>query len=121
MTRLTVSSPRLGASPRGLGSASSLVPAASPWREWYKTTEWRKLRQRVLRRENYTCRACGRVCGGAYPADDSPTCDHVAPHRGSRERFFDEANLQVLCKSPCHDRHKQTLEQASRHQIGVWD
>lgn len=29
--------------------------------------------------------------------------DHVVPHRGDDELFWDEANWQPLCK-PCHDR-----------------
>lgn len=46
-------------------------------------------------------------------------CDHVKPHRGDERLFWDEANLQTLCK-PCHDRDKQREEQASRAERGVW-
>ena len=29
--------------------------------------------------------------------------DHIIPHKGNLELFWDEGNLQALCKS-CHDR-----------------
>ena len=29
--------------------------------------------------------------------------DHIIPHKGNLELFWDEDNLQALCK-PCHDR-----------------
>ena len=38
--------------------------------------------------------------------------DHKKPHRGSAALFWSEGNLQVLCASPCHSKHKQTLERA---------
>lgn len=36
--------------------------------------------------------------------------DHVVPHRGDVDLFFDATNLQSLCK-PHHDRDKQLMEQ----------
>lgn len=29
--------------------------------------------------------------------------DHIKPHKGDRNLFWDESNWQALCK-PCHDR-----------------
>jgi len=42
--------------------------------------------------------------------------DHKTPHKGDEGLFFDELNLQSLCK-PCHDSAKQRLEK-SGHLIG---
>lgn len=97
--------------------------SSAPWRGWYKTARWRKVREVILLRDCYTCQwpGCGRVLGGKSPADDSPTVDHKRPHRGDERLFWAESNLQVLCKWPCHDKHKQALEQESRHHVGVWD
>lgn len=99
------------------------VQSSAPWRAWYKTKRWRDTKERVHIRDGYTCQAkgCGRVLVGKSPDDDSPVCDHVRPHRGDERLFWSESNLQTLCKSPCHDRHKQKLEQESRHHSGVWD
>lgn len=35
--------------------------------------------------------------------------DHIEPHKGNDELFWDQGNWQALCK-PCHDRHKQGQE-----------
>lgn len=86
-----------------------------PWRAWYKTARWQKLRWSVLVRDRFTCRECGRIT-----ADTSQlVADHKQPHRGNEELFWDPSNIQCLCK-PCHDSVKQVEEQASLHQRGVW-
>jgi 5-methylcytosine-specific restriction protein A len=83
-----------------------------PWRAWYKTARWLRLRSQVFLRDLYTCRLCRQVTASAI-------CDHIKPHRGDDRLFFDEANLQTLCKQ-CHDSIKQADEQQSLHQRGVW-
>lgn len=89
---------------------------AAPWRKWYKLARWRTLRFVIFLRDHYTCRLCGKL-----EANTSLLiCDHVKPHRGDERRFWDETNLQTLCK-PCHDGAKQKAEQASRYHGGVWD
>ena len=124
---------RLSLSPRRASFASARLtkptdtaappPSLSsrPWRAKYASKRWQALRLVVLARDHYTCRHCRRVCPGKSPAPDSPVVDHVRPHRGDDRLFWAETNLQVLCKSPCHDQHKQALEQESRHHQGVWD
>ena len=90
---------------------------AAPWRAWYNTARWRVLRLKVMLRDLYTCQrqGCGRI-----EADTSRlVCDHVNAHRGDAALFWDESNLQTLCK-PCHDTLKQREEQASLQQRGVW-
>ena len=59
---------------------------------------WRKARLSHLH-SNPLCVECGRkgfVVGAAV-------VDHIAPHRGNQELFWDKDNWQSLCK-PCHDR-----------------
>lgn len=79
------------------------------WRPWYGTARWRELRKAVLLRDLYTCQwpGCGRVGGRLV-------VDHRRPHRGDERLFWDDRNLQTLCKSPCHDKHKQALEVSGR-------
>lgn len=125
MARLSSMPPRLGAYGHRLKVADGPRIAAhtrdtAPWRSWYKTSRWQKLRAVTLVRDAYTCRACRRVCAGKYPADDSPVIDHIQAHRGDEGLFWLETNLQVLCKAPCHDRHKQKQEQSTRYQTGDW-
>jgi len=120
MTRLRQAPPRLGAcgpTVRGPAVAQPMaVVPGNPLRGLYSTARWRKLRWSMFVRDLFTCRMCGRL-----ESDHSRlVCDHIAPHRGDLALFWSEANLQTLCKSPCHDQHKQAEEAASRHVIGVW-
>lgn len=54
---------------------------------------WTKLRKAWLVSEPF-CRSCGAA---------ADTVDHVIPHRGDVAIFWDQENLQSLCKA-CHDR-----------------
>lgn len=75
------------------------------WRRWYKTSRWQKLRWSVLVRDLFTCQMCKRV-----EADTSLLVgDHKTPHRGDERMFWDEANIQCVCKR-CHDSEKQRQE-----------
>lgn len=79
-------------------------PESRPWRLWYKTARWLRMRAAQLRREPL-CRYCmerGRTTAATV-------ADHRTPHRGDRALFFDADNLQSLCK-PCHDGAKKSLE-----------
>ena len=56
------------------------------------TARWQRLRRRVLARDGYRCRACGKA--------GRLECDHVQPvQRGGAP--WDVGNLQVLCRT-CH-------------------
>lgn len=88
-----------------------------PWRAWYNTARWRKLRLEILLRDSFTCQMpqCGRLEGNTSLL----VCDHIDPHRGDEHKFWDKGNLRCVCK-PCHDTLKQREEQASLNQRGVW-
>jgi 5-methylcytosine-specific restriction endonuclease McrA len=83
--------------------------AGQPWRQWYKTARWQRLRWSVLVRDAFTCRICDQV-----EADTSQlVADHRLPHHGGPVLFWDEANLQCLCKI-CHDGEKRRLERSGK-------
>lgn len=83
----------------------------SPWRKWYTTTRWRALRLKIFTRDLFTCQWPG--CGHMTSDTSQLVADHKDPHHGDAALFWDEDNLQTLCK-PCHDRHKQRAERAAR-------
>lgn len=96
------------AAPLGEVSRSRQRDATQHWRAWYKTARWQRLRWSILLRDLFTCRRCGLLA-------DSPdlVADHVMPHRGDEEMFWDAGNLQCLCKA-CHDGEKQREERRHR-------
>ena len=117
MARLSNLKPRLGSLPTRLGYAPGderardrQRNASQVWRSWYRSARWRRLRERILTRDLFTCRMCGLLHAGKGTA----VVDHVKPHRGDEVLFWQESNLQVLCKSPCHDKHKQAQERSGR-------
>lgn len=59
----------------------------------YNTAAWQTLRGELLL-DTPLCRKCGAVATEA---------DHVRPHNGDKELFFDRGNLQALCKE-CHKK-----------------
>jgi len=59
---------------------------------------WRKASQ-AYRKANPVCVYC-RDKGLVSPAQE---VDHIKPHKGIQELFWDESNWQSLCK-PCHSR-----------------
>lgn len=65
-------------------------------RRWYRTPRWFALR-RQKQLEQPLCGECLRR-GRLEPWTD---LDHVRPHRGDPERFWDSENLVGLCKR-CH-------------------
>ncbi len=84
-----------------------------PWRKWYYSARWKALRKEVWVRDNYTCKQTGAVCVGLYPAGNSPVADHIKPHHGNPDLFWDIENIQTVSKS-YHDSLKQSGERASR-------
>lgn len=109
--RLASLPPALGYLDTGSRSADANRSTFSPWRKWYSTARWQKLRMKVLERDLFTCQRpeCGRV----EPDTSQLVADHRTPHRGDESLFWDEDNLQALCK-PCHDKDKQREERAAQ-------
>mgnify|MGYP001201243132 FL=1 len=44
---------------------------------------------------------------------EATVVDHIKPHRGDQQVFWDKSNWQSLCKQ-CHDSNKQRLEKSGR-------
>jgi len=68
-------------------------------RAWYRGKRWKALRHAVLTAQAWQCARCHGV-GLALDVD------HIIPHRGSPDLFWDRANIHALCKR-CHSRKTQ--------------
>lgn len=105
--RLAPLKPRIGYAQGDTTAQDRSRNVFAPWRAWYRTARWAKLRKAVLLRDLYTCRMCGRVA----PSPDL-VADHIVPHRGDPALFWcGEDGLQTLCSS-CHGGAKQAQERA---------
>lgn len=80
-----------------------------PWRKWYYTARWKRLRWQCFERDLFTCQFCERTDPNASRLE----ADHKIRHLGDPKLFWDINNLQCLCKS-CHAKEKQREEAADR-------
>ena len=109
--RLATLTPTLGWLPAPERGSHADRLTHAPWRKWYGTARWQKLRRSIWIRDLFTCQwpGCGRLEGDTSQL----VADHREPHRGNEQMFWDQRNLWTLCK-PCHDSRKQKAEQAAR-------
>lgn len=77
---------------------------SAAWQHLYKRSRWLKMRDRQLSREPL-CAYCLR----AEDVTEATVVDHIKEHKGDEELFFDDNNVQSLCKR-CHDSVKQREE-----------
>ena len=82
---------------------------AIAYRRLYQTAQWRRLREAQLSAHPLCsfCLARGRTT-------EAKVVDHVIPHRGDRDLFFDPKNLDSVC-APCHDSLKAQVESKGYH------
>ena len=78
-----------------------------PWRAWYNLARWREIRAAQLRAEPLC-----RMCLAEDVVRAATVCDHVEPHHGDPDLFWN-GERQSLCK-PHHDRDKQRDERGRR-------
>ncbi len=69
-----------------------------PYKKLYNSSPWQRLRKQVLTKQPL-CVECLKV----KRITPATVVDHIKPHKGDADLFFDVSNLQPLCKS-CHDR-----------------
>ncbi|MEX0304313.1 MAG: HNH endonuclease [Leisingera sp.] len=95
----------------GAAKAIGLQAKSAPWKKWYYTAKWRRLRDFVLKRDGYICQATGVPLVGDVNAWNSPIADHKIPHKGDPDLFWDPENVWSVSKR-YHDREKQRLERS---------
>lgn len=74
------------------------------WHHLYDTKRWKALRLYHLGVEPLC-----RLCKQSEKIVTACIVDHVIPHKGNLDLFWDDENLQSLCKT-CHDVTKQRQE-----------
>lgn len=66
---------------------------SSQWHSLYYTSRWRQTSREFLKKYPICF-----ICGGK-----ATVVDHIQPHRGNLDLFYDDNNLQPLCQR-CHSR-----------------
>lgn len=77
--------------------------AEQPWRAWYNSKRWYRLRHHQL--------AAHPLCAFHHSRGEivaAAVVDHVDPHRGDETKFW-LGPFQSLCKA-CHDGAKKRIE-----------
>lgn len=94
-----------------------------PWRSWYSSKEWFRLRHKAMQRDADKatgvprCQKTGVLLTGPRHAPNSPVVDHIKPHRGDPRLFFNLDNLMTVSKL-WHDQTKQRIDKGRLTQIG---
>lgn len=81
--------------------------AEKPWRQWYKTKDWRRKAYHQLQAEPWC-----RMCAAQGKRTKAAIADHVERHAGDRTKFF-RGRLQSLCRHH-HDSVKQSMERGAK-------
>ena len=108
-SRLKVAPSRLLPKPTSDSGEHSGHRVRPTWHGWYNTARWRALRKVVLRRDKSKCQQTGALLCGKYPAPNSAAIDHIVPHKGDPDLFWNIDNLQSVTKA-WHDSVKQAEE-----------
>ncbi|MDQ0558321.1 5-methylcytosine-specific restriction endonuclease McrA [Rhizobium mesoamericanum] len=89
-----------------------------PWRAWYNTARWERLRRQAFERDLYTCQRSGEMCAGTGNDPNSPVANHRIPHHGNPSLFWDIDNIETVTKR-IHDGIIQSEERRSAIE-GQW-
>lgn len=106
-TRLQTAKPRLA--PASVSDPKSRTAGGRRSEGPINTARWQKLRLKILDRDGWTCQRTGVMLVGGRNAPNSAVVDHIKPHRGDLDLFWDPDNLQAVSKE-YHDKTKQGLE-----------
>lgn len=117
MVKLTQLRPQIGRLPPMLGPApgdekerNRFRADREPWRAWYQTTRWKRLRLRVFERDLFTCQECKRIQGNTAKL----VAHHDKPHHGNETLFWDEdGNIITVCTA-CHDGPIKARERSAQ-------
>lgn len=82
---------------------------AKRYRKLYRSAGWRRLRDSVLS-DDPLC----AYCREQEIVEEAKVVDHIRPHKGDLDLFWDRDNLQPLCET-CHSGRKQREELGQTH------
>lgn len=106
----------------------NLVPAGQKYCEEHKALHPEEKRSATARGYNARWRRESKKFLQLHPlceeclkegkATTATVVDHIIPHRGDPELFWDRSNWQALCKK-CHDRKTRTRDETPTYRYGI--
>lgn len=124
MARLKTLKPLVGSLPPRVGYLAGDEKArdrqrriCQPWRSWYKTARWERLKRQAHVRDMYICQRSGLLCTGKGNDPLAPVANHKTPHRGDPKLFWDIDNIETVAKF-VHDGEIQRQERAAEGRGG---
>ncbi len=76
----------------------------------FHTGRWRVTRERILRRDLYTCQQCGVLLTDGKTHPRAAVVHHKIPHHGDADLFWcPDDGLEAVC-AKCHNSEKQSEE-----------
>jgi predicted kinase len=75
----------------------------------YRGKRWQALRILIINRDKYTCQRCKVFVTKGKRSPRSAVVHHKIPHKGDDALFWDQGNLELVCKA-CHDGPIQSAE-----------
>ena len=93
----------------------------------YSNKQWVKASAAWIKQYPFCvlCWAQGRINQGAedfaVTTQRNLVVDHITPHRGNVELFWDQENWQTLCRKPCHDGVKSSHERRGLSTEQWWE
>lgn len=111
-SRLSPATPRLGYVPGDERARDRQRETVAPWRSWYRSARWRKLRLQCFERDGYICQRTGVLCAGTGNDPTAPVANHKRRHGGDATLFWDLGNLETVSKA-AHDSIVQREERAA--------
>jgi 5-methylcytosine-specific restriction endonuclease McrA len=95
-----------------LNSRSRLTGPLKTSSDIRKSPEWKKIRELVLNRDNYTCCRCGASDDPNYPSAVQLTVDHIVPVSSGGLNMMN--NLETLC-AVCHSKKIGSKNKKAAH------
>lgn len=74
---------------------------------------YRRWKQAVIERDEYTC----QMCGDQYEDKGPLVAHHIVPLSECKEARTEVSNGMTLCKTPCHDIIHGTVGNTSYRQV----
>ncbi|MBC1420103.1 HNH endonuclease [Listeria fleischmannii] len=85
---------------------------------FYKSKEWRRMREFILKRDNHECQECKR--NGKVTTDERLDVDHLLELEDYPELALEPTNLETKCVT-CHNKkHNRFVKKENKWDDEKW-